>query len=603
MTKSVQLSDETRQYAEKISSECMGLEDSFCKSRCPMSTDVKGYVNHIANGEYDKAIALIREKLFLPNTLGHICAHPCEVECRRNREFSQPIAIAALKRFAAEKADDENNWNIAVKEATGKRVAIIGSGPAGAQAAIDIRMEGHEVTIFEKNKDVGGMLRYGIPAYRLPKNILDREYSYLNMLGIKIETACEIGKNISFEEIKNEYDAVVIAVGAQKGSIIKMPGSDSVGVFSAMEFLHEISEKGTFDSAGNRIMVIGGGDVAMDCIRSAIRLLQVSDVYQCSLESEDILPASSDEKEEALAEGMQPNFGYGPMEIISENGKVTGIKIKKVKNIFDESGSFNPSYEEDEKIVPVDTIIMATGQLVEDVSSGMVLQGRGGRYMVNADTLQTEIENVFVAGDAAGGKIVVEGMALGRKAAISVNRYLAGLDLLENRDLKSEWAYETRLDIPLPTGTKDLPRVRKNLRAVEERIKDFNEADCGLSEEDAKQEAGRCLKCECKLCFAECIMMEESDICPKEVADSLLAGKAMVEMAYYCNDCDSCRGVCPKELPIRQMYMESRKDIVSASYGKSPMDGHRAVYIHQELGFSPLFTTKAVGGGYNDGQL
>lgn len=600
MNKSITLSAKTKEYAEKISNECMGLEDSFCKSRCPMSTDVKSYVNYIANGEYEKAIDVIREKLFLPNTLGHICAHPCEMECRRNKEFSQPIAIAALKRFAAEKADDESKWDLTVGDDTGKKVAVIGSGPAGAQAAIDLKHAGHEVTIFEKNPNIGGMLRYGIPAYRLPKSILDREYSYIEKLGIKLQTNCEVGKDISFEGIKNDFDAVVVAIGAQKGSIIKMPGSDSNDIFSATEFLHEISEKGSFDRAKENLMVIGGGDVAMDCIRSAIRLPQVKSVHQCSLESEDILPASIDEKEEALAEGMQPNFGYGPIEILTDAGNVTGIKIKKVESIFDKAGAFNPSYGKDEKVIAVDTIIMATGQVVEDVTGGLLSQGRGGRYQVNSDTLQSEIENVFVAGDAAGGKIVVEGMALGRKAAISVNRFLSGKDLLEDRDLKSEWAYETKLDVPIPRGTENLPRVNKKLRPVEERINDFNEASLGLTEEKAKDEASRCLKCECKLCFSECIMMEDVDTCPKEVADGLLSQKANVELSYFCNDCDSCKGVCPKELPVREMYMESRKDIVKSCNGKTPLAGHRAVYIHQELGFSPLFTTKAVGGARNE---
>ena len=598
--KNVMIAEKTREIAITISSECMGMEDSFCKSRCPMSTDVKGYVNSIAEGDFDKAISIIREKLFLPNTLGHICAHPCEMECRRNREFNQPISIAGLKRFAAEQADDESKWDVTVAEATGKKVAVIGSGPAGAQAAIDLRKAGHEVTVFEKNEKPGGMLRYGIPAYRLPKDILDREYKYLTMLGIEVKCGCDIGKDITFAQLKEDYDAVVIAVGAQKGSIIKMPGSDSADVFSATEFLKEISITGGFDKAKSRVMVIGGGDVAMDCIRSAIRLPQVTEVYQCSLEAEDILPASAEEKEESLAEGMKANFGYGPMEILTENGNVYGIRIKKVNSIFDENGNFNPSYLEDEKVIAVDTVVMATGQMVEDVTAGGIEQIRGGRYKVDADTMQTSEAKVFVAGDAAGGHIVVEAMALGRKTAISVNRFLAEQDLLENRDLKSEWAYETALDIPLPEGSENLPRLHKNMRSVDERINDFNEVDLGYSVEDAKLEAGRCLKCECKLCFNECIMMDEADKAPKQVADDLLRGKADEILSYFCNDCDSCKTVCPKELPIREMYMEARKDIVNANYGQSPFKGHRAVRIHQELGFSPLFTTKAVGGNDNE---
>ena len=597
--KKIYMSEKTRELASKIKEECMGKEDAFCVSRCPMSTDVKGYVHLIAEGDYEAAIKLIRDKLFLPNTLGHICAHPCEVECRRNREFNKPIAIAALKRFAAEQADDERLWDISTADATGKNVAIIGFGPAGAQAALDLAKSGQKVTVYEKNENSGGMLRYGIPAYRLPKDILDFEYSILDKIGIEVRYNCEVGKDISFEKIKKSYDAVIIAIGAQKGSIIKMNGSDSEDVFSATEFLGHISREGTFEKAGEHIVVIGGGDVAMDCIRSAIRLPQVTEVRQCSLESEEILPASLTEKEEALEEGMLPNFGFGPQEIITENGRVKAVKVKNVVSIFDENHRFAPAYGEEERTLTADTVIMATGQAVADVTNGMLEQKGGGRYVVDADTLQTSDEKIFVAGDAAGGKIVVEAMALGRKAAISVDRFLTGQDLLENRDLKKEWIYDTKLDIPLPAGTEDLPRVQKHLRPINERICDFNESDSGMSEEDALAEAKRCLQCTCKLCFSECVMLDQSDTAPVEVAERIVNDSTVdVNLSYYCNDCDSCKTVCPKELPIKEMFMETRNDIVRASNGTSPLKGHRAVHIQQELGFSELFTTRAKGGIY-----
>lgn len=597
---SVKFSEGVIRNADRIIHECMGLEDSFCKSRCPMSTDVKAYVGLIAEKKYDEAIRVIREKLFLPGTLGRICAHPCESACRRGTEFGQPISIAALKRFAAEQADDEEKWDLNVAGETGKHIAVIGSGPAGAQAAIDLRRSGHSVTIYERMDKAGGMLRIGIPVYRLPREILDHEYSYLDKLGIRFKMGVNVGVDVSFDELKEQYDAVLIAVGAQKGNVINIPGHEAKGVFTATEFLKEVNVTGKCDGIGKRVMIIGGGDVAMDCARSALRLGNC-EVYQCSLEALEILPASAEERDEALEEGVICNFGWGPVEILEENGAVKGITLQKVTSVYDADGKFSPQYGEETTTIAVDTVIMAAGQIVEDVTGGTLKQRGGGRYQADPDTLATDIEKVFVAGDAAGGKIVVEAMALGRKAAISINRYLEGKDLIEGRDLKHEWAYETKLDIPLPEGTKDLPRVHKNMRPAEERVKDFEPIDLGLDEEDAVKEASRCLQCECKLCMKECVMMNEFGSCPGEIFAPLAEeGKLESLAAYSCNDCDDCVRVCPKELPIKDTFMEARRDFAAANHGQSPMKGHRAVKVHQALGFYSMYTTKADGGERND---
>ncbi len=582
--------------AEKIVKECMGQEDAFCQSRCPMSTDVRGYVNLIGEKKYDEAINVIREQLFLPNTLGRICAHPCEKNCRRNTDFNNPIAIAALKRFAAEQADNEANWDLTVGQDTGKKSEIVGAGPAGAQAAIELRRKGHAVTIFEKLDVVGGMMRVGIPAYRLPRHIIDFEYSYLTKLGVEFKFGVEIGKDIQFEELRTQFDAVLLAHGAHKGNIIPMPGHDAQGVFPATEYLKEISLEASFSRAGKKIMVIGGGDVAMDCARSSFRI-GAEEVYQCSLETLENLPASHEEIHESQEEGVNFNAGWGPLEIIKEDGKVTGIKIQKIASILDAEGKFNPSYEGEPKVIAVDTVIMATGQIVEDITAGALTQVRAGRYEVNKDTLATTLEDVFVAGDAAGGFIVVEAMALGRKAAISIDRFLNKQDLLENRNLKVEWVYETKLDVPLPEGTQDLPRLHTNMRPAEERKKDFLESDHGFNEEQAIAEATRCLNCQCKLCMKECVMMNDFGACPKDMMEGVVNDSKMEALlAYSCNACDNCTIVCPKQLPMKQIFIGSRKDFVAANNGESPMKGHSAIKMHQLLGFSKLFTTKIKGG-------
>ena len=338
----------------------------------------------------------------------------------------------------------------------------------------------------------------------------------------------------------------------------------------------------------------------MDCARSAVRL-GAEKVMQCSLESEDTLPASQEEKEEAQEEGVQCYFGWGPDAILTEGGKVAGIRIRSVISVYNEQGRFDPEYGEETKELGTDTVIMATGQRVEDVTGGILRQGPGGRYQVDKETLGTALENVFVAGDAAGGKIVVEAMALGRKAAISINRYLSGQDLRENRDFKKEGAYETQLNVPLPKGTEDIQRIHKNKRSAAERIQDFEPVDLGFGEEEAVREASRCLQCECRLCIKECVMMEQYGKCPKEVCESLLQGKNLdMKLAYSCNDCDSCTVVCPQELPVKEIFMESRKDFVYANGKQPPLQGHRAVKIHQELGFSSMYTTKICGGGRDE---
>lgn len=593
---SVKFSENVMCNANKIVQECMGTEDSFCQSRCPMNTDVKSYVRLIAEKKYEEAVKVIRESLFLPNTLGRVCAHPCESACRRGTEFDQPMAIAALKRFAAEQADREDLWNTETAENSGKHVAVIGSGPAGAQAAIELRKAGHDVTIYEREEKAGGMLRNGIPVYRLPREILDFEYTYLDKLGINFKMGVNVGKDVAFETLRKSYDAVLIAIGAQKGNIVRVPGYDAQGVFTATEFLKEVNEKQSFAKAGKKIMVIGGGDVAMDCARSALRLGE-REVYQCSLESLDILPASKEEREEALEEGVICNFGWGPAEILTETGKVKGIRLQEVTSVFDADGKFAPAYGNDTKTVEVDTIIMATGQVVEDITDGVLAQIGGGRYQVDAETLTTEMPDVFVAGDAAGGKIVVEAMALGRKAATSMDRYLKEMDIKEGRDFQKEWVHETRLDIPLPEGTKDLPRIHKNLRDVKERTKDFSPIDMGLTEEEAIAEASRCLQCECRLCMKECVMMKEYGNCPKDIFEPMTAGGALDVMAVYsCNDCDACTVVCPQKLPVKDTFMEARRDFVKGNYGDSPLKGHRAVKVHQTLGFDSMYTTKVDGG-------
>ena len=577
--------------AQQVVDGCMGHEAPACQSACPMHTDVKQYVKLAGEGRYADSLNLIRDKLFLPQTLGRICAHPCEQSCRRNTDFNQPISVAGIKRFVAEKADDKANWNTGVAKDSGKKVAIVGAGPAGAQAAIELRRQGHAVTIFEKLDVYGGMMRVGIPEYRLPRDVIDFEYSYLEMLGVETRFGVDVGKDIRFAELREQYDAVILAHGAHVGSIIPLPGHQSEGVFSAVDYLKEISETRAFPKAGKKVMVIGGGDVAMDCARSSWRI-GAEEVHQCSLESMESLPASQVEIDESLEEGVLFNAGWGPKSILSDdNGKVTGIELQKVISIFDEQGNFAPAYSEETRTVAVDTVIFATGQVVADITEGELEQVRGGRYLVDQNTMATSIENVFVAGDASGGAIVIQAMALGRKAAMSVERLFAGKALETDRDFEQEYSYQSRLDVPLPSGVENHPRLHGKLRDVQERKQDFAQVDFGFSEEQVKAEANRCLQCSCKLCMKECIMMNDFGDCPKTLFSDFVETKSMDPLlAYSCNACDQCTIVCPKEYPMKEIFLGARADFVKANGGHSPIKGHKAINMHQKLGFSRFFT-------------
>lgn len=588
--------EKVKQEAAQIVDGCMGNEEAFCVAACPMHTDIKTYVALIGEGKFEEALLTIREKLFLPNTLGRICAHPCENACRRNEAFSQPISIAALKRFAAEKADKKELWDVVVAPPSGKKVCIIGAGPAGAQAAIDLRKLGHEVTIFERLNVVGGMMRVGIPEYRLPRTVIDFEYTYLEELGIHFKMGIEVGKDIKLEQLKEEYDAVIVAHGAHVGFKPNVPGSDCDGIFHAVDFLKEISLTHAFPKVGKRVAVVGGGDVAIDCARSSLRI-GVEEVLLISLEDKETLPASHYEQEEALEEGVTFINGWGIQEIFSTNGRVSSVRMKKVASVFDANGNFNPSFLEIEKMLEIDTIIFATGQHVEDISGGLLEQQGGGRYVVDQNTLATNIPNVFVAGDASGGTIVIEAMALGRKAARSVDRLLRGNSLIDGRDFEKEDSFSTKLDIPLPKGTMNLPRTSSNLRNPLERIKDFQQCDLGFTEEEARFEASRCLKCECKLCMSECIMMNDYGNCPEDIFQTFLEkGTIQPIIPYSCNMCGNCTHVCPNKFRIQDVFMGMRKDFIKENNGKSPMKGHKAIAMHQMLGFSKFFCTKVKGG-------
>jgi len=591
----VKFAEKVYTLAQEIANNCQGQEVPFCTAECPMHTDAMGYIRHIREGRLDDAVRVIREKLFLPGTLGRVCAHPCEKVCRRAEKFNEPLAIASLKRYAADKADREELWDLIVSSPTGKRVAVVGSGPAGAQAAIDLCQAGHEVTIYEKLPVRGGMMRVGIPSYRLPVKVLEFEYSYLDRLGVKFKFGVEVGKDVSLESLRQQYDAVVLAHGAHVGVAAKVKGAAAQGMTTAVEFLREVSLTGKSAMLGESVVVVGGGDVAMDCARSALRAGAKTARIVC-LESACELPASKHEQVAAEEEGVFFAYGWCVDEVIPEQSRVASLRLKNCLALTDDAGRFNPQLGQETQTIPCDTIIFAIGQRVEDIAGGLLRLGGSGRYIVNPETLATDLEGVFVAGDAAGSTIVIEAMALGRKAALSADRYLQRQKLDHKRNFKLEASYQTKYDVPLPPDTENTPRSHTRLIAPEVRRQEFAECDLGFDDATAKLESLRCLKCECKECMKECLMLNEFTQFPGLLFGAFLVnGHVEPIVPYSCNMCNQCTLVCPEEFKLADAFMAMRKDFVVANKGKSPMKGHGAIDIHQKLSFSGVFTIKRKG--------
>ena len=566
---------------KEIAEHCMGEETAACVATCPMHTNVKEYVRLIREGKGEEAIKVIRDQLFLPGTLGRICAHPCEGKCKWN-EGKSPMAIASLKRYAADHFDREEDWNLSCKDENGKKVAVIGAGPSGLQAALELRKEGCQVTVFEKMPVRGGMLRIGIPAYRLPRTILEREISYLDHLGVKFELNCEIGKNKPFSEILENFDSVIVAVGKQQGRVDRsLDHWDAKGIFSAAGFLKEAAMTQDVKESGKVVLVVGGGDVAVDCARTARRLNAAEKVYSVCLEdSYDTMASSNHEIKGALAEGVKFNHAQAIQKIhTDENGRVSGVTLKKCLSMFDENGRFAPAYdEEDTRELKVDTIVFAIGQGVEAEFAGEVLEQRpNSTFACDKDTLQsTKNEKIFVAGDASGESVIaIQALATGRRAAQSVIRFLRGEDLRSGRELKDTWTYETKLQMPVDWDAITGQREDMQELNPKKRICSFDEVALGYTKEEAEREAARCRQCECKLCMKECIMLNDYTECPKSLFKKYLEeGYENLEhmIAYSCNECSQCTLKCPKEFNMKGIFTALKEDYAEKNNGLVPLE-------------------------------
>lgn len=514
-----------------------------CVMTCPAHINVQGYVALISKGKYKEAVELIYQNLPLPGVLGRVCPHPCETACRR-AEKDQPISICKLKRFAADQVDYST---LTIPEITPReeKVAIVGSGPAGLSAAYYLALKGYKTSIFEAAPVLGGWLRVGIPEYRLPRDVLDKEINHIVGLGVEAKTNTALGKDFTVDDLKNQgYKAVFLGVGCQKGAKLAIPGEDSTGVIQGVDFLRDAALGKKFEGI-KKAVVIGGGNVAIDAARTLLRLGADSTILYRRSRAE--MPAFGEEVHAALEEGVKIQFLVAPVEVVASGGKVTGLKAVRMElGEPDASGRRRPvPVVGSEHVINADTIIPAIGQVIDpgfwDSLGGL---GQTRRNTIESDkvTYATSIEGVFAGGDAVSGPAtVVEAVAAGKEVAESIHRFINGMDLAENRPYKYP---ENPEYPPIPEELKSESRAITPEIGVSDR-KGFKEVELALAEEEALREANRCLNCGvCSECM-ECVKA-----CPAQAIDHTMedafmdveVGSVILSTGYEMIDPGKIRG-------------------------------------------------------------
>ncbi len=480
--------------------EWPGREDGVapCTYACPAGIDIPSYVRLVGERRFAEAAAVVREKVPFPGVLGRVCFHPCEEECRR-AQLNEPISISALKRVAAER--DARIWHARLKVAapTGKRVAIAGSGPAGLTAGFYLALLGHSVTVLEALPEVGGMMRVGIPEYRLPRDVLASDIEEIERVGVKIKTNTRVESLESLFE--KGYDAVLLAIGTHQSIKLGVEGEDSPGVIDGLSFLRNVN-LGKKVKIGRRVGVIGGGNVAIDAARTSL-WLGAKEVQLICLENRGEMPAYESEIEQAVDEGVILNCSCGIKRIRVESKKVTGVDSIRCTAVFDKAGRFNPSFDETVRAsFDLDTVIVAIGQApdLSFLGKASKLQfDKGGRIKVDDTDLKTDMDGVFAGGDAVSGPTsVIEAIASGRKAAVAIDKYLGGSGVIDTELVEIE---EPSAWLGPGDGFADLCRVQMpclpvGLRTATVEGGHFAEVEEGFTEEMAIEEAKRCLRCQ-----------------------------------------------------------------------------------------------------------
>ena len=466
-----------------------------CQLNCPARTDCQGYVGLIANGEYEAALKLIKNKISLPASIGRVCPHPCEKACRR-QNVEEPINIAQLKAFAADMDLKADSYVPEVQPSTGKKIAVIGGGPAGLTAAYYLTIMGHSVTVYDMMEKMGGMLRYGIPQYRLPKEVLDKEIAIIEKTGVTFKNNMKLGVDFTIQSLKAENDAVIVAVGAWKSSSMRTPGEELEGVYGGIDFLRGVI-KGNAPEIGEKVAICGGGNTAMDACRTAVRL-GAKEVYVVYRRTRNEMPADKLEIDEAEEEGVIYKFLTNPLSFNGEDGKVKSITLQLMElGEPDASGRRRPvPIEGKTEEIAVDSVILAIGQkLVTDDVKELELNQRGN-IVADEDFFTTSIDGVFAIGDATnrGASIAIEAIGEADRCAKAVDAYLKG-ESLDTRVPYISKRDEKTIDY---SDRQKESRINPKVLAPEVRNKNFDEVSLGFTEEEAQKEAQRCLECGCR---------------------------------------------------------------------------------------------------------
>ncbi|MEJ2165287.1 MAG: FAD-dependent oxidoreductase [Desulfobacterales bacterium] len=468
-----------------------------CQAACPAHIDVPAYLRMIAMGKADEANAIVREKVPFPGVLGRVCIHPCESVCRRG-EVNQPISICALKRYAADNEDGFWKSESKAAAASGKKVAVVGAGPAGLTAAFYLRKQGHAVSLFDSSSQPGGMMRYGIPEYRLPRALLDREIKDIMALDVDYKPNQCLGRDFSLDGLAGGgYDAVFLGLGARRSRCIRLEGCIPPDLLLGIDFLRQVAE-GRKVRLKDRVVVIGGGSVAVDAALTALRC-GATDVKIACLECVDEMSAGPREIAEARAEGVQILSSRGAAEIISEDGRMTGMDLKECTSLFDGRGNFCPEFSDKAECIPVDQVIMAVGQATDLSFLGDTspIKTEKGLIVVDGDTLETGMKGVYAGGDVARATgSVIHAVAAGRRAAESIDQALGGSGNIDEVLFK-RGSPDPHLGRDEGFALSSRAEMSKLNPAT--RIRGFEEIALGFSHAQAVGEAGRCLQCDLRL--------------------------------------------------------------------------------------------------------
>ena len=490
-------------YRDNNRINCYDTGTAPCKTACPAHIAVQGYLKMAAQGRYTEALALIKKDNPLPAICGRICNRRCEDACTRGT-IDQPIAIDEVKKFIAQQDLNAETRFIPKKVVPSlngffpEKVAIIGAGPAGLSCAFYLAEKGYSPVIFEKNERPGGMLRYGIPSFKLEKDVIDAEIDVIRAMGVEIKCGVEVGKDITIQQLRDEgYKAFYIAIGCQGGRLAGVDGETAEGVMTAVDFLRTVGADESYKVSG-RAVVVGGGNVAIDVARSAHRCGADSVNMYC-LEPRDRMPASEEEIGEATEEGVAIHCGWGPKEILTENGQVRGIVFKRCVSVWDAEGRFSPTYDENDTMtVECEHVFLSIGQSIQwgDLLAGTkVALGRGNGAVADSLTYQTDEPDIFVGGDVyTGPKFAIDAIAAGREGAISIHRFVqphSSLTIGRNRRQFIELDKENILVEQYDNASRQRPATDKNVDAKTS----FRDARLPFTEEQVKTETARCLSC------------------------------------------------------------------------------------------------------------